>query len=51
MKTFEQANALLQAGLNNCIWADSFAIGVVARWTKHCDDGEDDVDDGVQCDQ
>ena len=24
----------LQAGLRNCIWADSFAVGVVARWTK-----------------
>ena len=42
---------LIQAGLNNCIWADSFAIGVVARWSRHCDDVEDDVDDGVQCDQ
>ena len=25
--------SLVQAGLNNCVWADSFAIGVVARWT------------------
>ena len=29
-----ECNIFLQAGLRNCIWADSFAIGVVARWTK-----------------
>ena len=34
----------MQAGLRNCIWADSFAIGVVARWTKQCDDGDGDGD-------
>ena len=34
----------VQAGLNNCIWADCFAIGVVARWIKRYD-GEDDDDD------
>ena len=43
----------MQAGLNNCIWADSFAIGVVARWTTQFDADADQYDadaDGDHCD-
>ena len=37
----------MQAGVDNCIWADCFAIGVVARWvTTQCIDDDADHYDG-----